>query len=861
MTLSPQERQPSHQSASSQHPLTGSLSSSFSLQVVATGTVGNSTLTGKIQEILLQTDIMDMCAAIMGQCSSVVEVEVKPSLREPQVSFTKPGCISITLSSKYLDTEVERVRVEKAILLTGFVRLAVQAAEAANRRGGVGAEDQELCRRIAHHCVDRFRRSEPTHAAAQLSDQRAIVRDLLSILLQKPAGKSSGKKAKCMPNPHREGLEKRKKESLSQLATRIDCSTPERAEAAISTTMQCIARVKACGDLLGDTRESDGVIAGAMGRLRTSLREQFARGLIACDRERCDAVLESFKFLHAEVARGGCHRGLPTLLRVPLPNSATPLEEISFNTLNNRNSKLLGLGASGMNPEVLVLRDGVGPAPHLTPVPSAATLAAEVRELHELLVLNQELHLELKAAQSDFIDHVIMLEVLAPRLAQTLLCIGRGDTSADPGVFDDLLVAALAMRLDPSGNGIWYHDVLLSGRDIPPPQQRNPELNAHARADVYLEAMRILKAWRDSSEQCAGKQRHADIIEDNRDFFVLFVSSCARLAVFTYENQCAMALAGGNDEFINGAPLIYDDIAAIEANLPFMMEFIPNKKARPIAERMLRDSINNVRAGLHTLAQMRMGDDLLLRSMQETVQMPTSGPLAQYVSQVSLQLQQRVERYAESLTQGAKEQLEELFLQDSAYGLVEHSKRLLDVVRLDPLDSQSTLLAQMVEAKIRSFVELIDEAYSDPINRVVGLMQNFSGPFSSGIAADEQDEAHPALRYVEQALLSVNFMVKELRLIREGIASYKDLIPPPSVAQSESSGVISRAPVVELTSLLSEQMTGKLSRALKSQPALVRRVHQKLVQHVEQGAPEEQREAQQALDGLTLLRLPRNILH
>lgn len=841
MSLDPSTGHSNHQSSSHGQQSSEPVPGNVSFEVVLKGRAENRALVERIQEIVSQPHIVEICGALMGQGSCFVEVEVRHSVREPRVSFAKAGHVSVTLSGRNLDAEGERKHLEKEIVSAGFVALACHVAQSSVRRGGMGAQDQDICRRVAHRCVELFSESNPGCAVAQLGESRTLVRDLLSVLLQEPVGKNSSKKSKQVPNPLREELRDRMKKLLVQLGGRVDCSTPDRAANAINSTMQCVAGVKVLNELLNEPTSSSAIITGAMARLFTALREQFARSLIACDHQRCDVVLGLCKDLHSEISRGGYHKALPTFLHAPLLDSTVKRE---------------GLSRRALSGEWFGDKGGKGLVPQVATVLDAATLAREIQNLHEVLLLNQQLHLELESAESDFIDHVVTLEVLAPRLAQTLLGIKRGDESADPSVFDELLVAALAMRRDLNGTGLWYHDVLLSGRDIPPPEQRNPEVYAHGRADVYLEAIRILNAWRKSD----GESR-ADLVEDHQEFFGLFVSSCARTAVFTYENQCFMAMKGGNDEFIGGAGIIYDDLAAIEANLPFMMECIPNHSARPMVECALRESVNSVRAGLRTLAQMQMSDDVLLRSLRDAVPAPTTGLLSQSLREVHLQLHQRVEQYAQSLTQGAKDQLETLFLQDSALGLVEHSKRLLDVVRLDPVDPQNILLAQMVEAKIRSYIELIDAAYSDPINQVVSPVQSVSEAPSVAVATELEDVANLRLKDIERALQAVNFLVKELRLIREGIVSYRDLLLPPSAQYGESSAVISRAAVVELASLISEQMTSRLSRALKSEPALVRRAHQRLLQEVEQGTPEGRLEAQQALDGLAALRLPRSVIH
>jgi hypothetical protein len=815
------------------------LPASFQVRLSAKGAVADAPIVQDIAATLTKPEILDALSVITGESACAVIIEGKQGLREPVVSFPKPGHLSIVVAIKTKASGGEAKRIERAITEAVFVSLAFTVAQHGVQQGRVLPSHQKLLHTITGIHAGVESQCLPNHG----------VGEQLSTLLREPQKTRSEKRPKQATNPHRDELSLRLKRLLSQLRDRPDCSTPEKAQKTAQSILTRIAGAKVVAEFIDDYKECERVANTAIGALCGALRDQFAHRLVLNKHGECEAFLEVFKGIHAELARGGFSRPVPVLLAKTTLKAPIPRGSLLLGTAKQQLSEAMSVSASDSDIfSVTGMPSRSGPQVRILGDVYAGSLTEEIRELSTLLALNRELQLEQAEKQSDFIDQIIVLQTLAPGVAHTLLAIREGDDTADPTELEELLKAALACRHDPEGDGIWYHDLLLGGHDIPPPDRRNPEANAIARAKTLLSTLRFLHAWQNPQDTS-----RAELLKEHESFVGLFVVACARAAIFVYEGQCGLALQGGNDRFVEWADLVFDDLSALEANFPYMMQCVYPSALAPKVRALLQEAVTTVRQAVTSLVQLNLDDGELLSQASTFVAPSVNGPLKSALQQANKKLLERVQQYARGLTSEAEQVLEQLFQQESAAGLIEHSKKLLDVVRLDPSKNEHKALVETVDSKVRGFIKVVDEGYGDEIRCILNKVKGAASKTVSGADAGAQAADVLTVSEVESGLQALSLIVRELRLIRDGLSEYKDILTAPLQAGSAASPV-RLATIGELAALLMDRHTSTLSRALGSQPEILQYVREKLQRDLASKDAQVRAGAEQVRDGVSFLR-------
>lgn len=786
-----------------------------------------------VEGIVRDPLVVELCAALSPDSLMTLCVEIKQSQKESKGIFSAPDHLKLVASERAFATEQGVQHLKSALIATGFLEVTIATAVSFVRTGILPADRRELLQRLA--CA-----AGATDASVA---SRSIVRDTVSKLLRKTAHKSTTKKGVANVSECRKELEQRLKHLSRKLTDTIDCSTYEHAACTLDVAMERVATVKVLGELLQEANALDNVMAGATARLLSGLRHYFSQAVFRHDETESQRAISLLKELHSEIARGGYHQQLPMFFRDTPASLGIPQSNLEEALHGHRRASLDNLISS-------TIFSARYSAIQIDPVPKAPEIADEIHNWQRVQGLSRELQLETQALKRDFLDQAIDLIAQVPSLARSLLALQTGDESGDPEIFEGLIHNALEMRRDTTENGIWYHDWLLSGRDIPDPQHRNPDLYSSARADTFLKTMHIAVRWRDSE-----LKEKASIIEQNRDFFEHFTVAAARAAIFIYETQVSSALLGENSQFIDGSEIVLDDLAAIEASLPYITDFIASNPRSDEVIKFLSDAIATVREGMTRLSQMHLSDDDLVEEAMTIQTTDASGPLQQVLGQTQRELQERVALHVTKLTREAEETLQRLFLEETSDGLITHSRKLLHAIRLDPSSPSNIETAQLIDTIARDYIRVVVEAYGSEATNVAKKVGSLKQ--SNRVNAHSEEERLGTLvEDVKHGLQNLYLMTRELRIIREGLYPFRELLrPKPSV--DSSSQVVRVASVSELAALEAEQRTKEFSRALKAHTELIAAAKDLLQKDMQSLDERIKSDAQQAYESLRSLRLPR----
>jgi hypothetical protein len=334
----------------------------------------------------------------------------------------------------------------------------------------------------------------------------------------------------------------------------------------------------------------------------------------------------------------------------------------------------------------------------------------------------------------------------------------------------------------------------------------------------------------------------------NRPFLELFVVSTARAALAPYENACHAALQGTDPGFRENAPVVFDDLASLEANLPYIVQFV-SPHAASFTKNLLQKPIDLVREATKSILRADLPAQELIKQAGDIVSTQGYGPL----QQANQRLRERIEQYAATLATEADGVLAELSTQTSVAELIEHSKKLLDVVRIDPTKSEHHVLAQKVETRIRDFIGLVDEAIGQEVRGFAEKMQTLSKQGAANAHRWEEAARETLVSDIARGVQVLYQMVRELRIIRDGVAEYHDLLIPPEVSDG-SPTLVRRASVDEVASLMIDEHVGAVSRALRPYKDILGEVWDMHSEHLQKNDTDARIAAEEIHAGLRLLR-------
>jgi len=453
-----------------------------------------------------------------------VTVVLNSSAKETSLVTSSDGTVTITAGLTAPDTLASRV--ERVIAREAFIPLAVTAATTAVRKGSTQSEDREVLTELVR-CLAADRGAQVPRDAVRAAIAQLLAPPETNVAAQRGKSPQKGKRpaGKEPPNPLRVKFDAELKKLVSEWAKKdlkALMNKPRESESEPSVRLHDIveegmaacAKIKTLDALLNLPQKHSKVTEGIITALRSILKSQFNKALLAEDLDGQQVASECLRAVYADLSGGGYGRPIPLFFR----------EGITTKDIQ---------GPNGIDVLKSALSSGAAPqAASPSAIFDASAIRSEMALLNDLAQKDSLLREEAPVQGQDLLDRIEYVMEHGPSLAGSIISFQRREPGAALEPLRLLLNNTLHMAIAPKLEGRANFLLIAGLEGVHEKSMKETLADPYAASDAYAFTLGVLRSF----ESCQA-DTEIDFLATNEYFLRSFAFACGTFAVTKYQER------------------------------------------------------------------------------------------------------------------------------------------------------------------------------------------------------------------------------------------------------------------------------------------------------------------------------------
>lgn len=346
----------------------------------------------------------------------------------------------------------------------------------------------------------------------------------------------------------------------------------------------------------------------------------------------------------------------------------------------------------------------------------------------------------------------ILLEATS-RFTEALL----GNEPEDAQVVSDVMGQLLALRFSGQEVAEEYFTFILSG--MSPEDFNRGNIDCHSGlAASYVQFLSVAAAFKE------GGLSPASAMSEQQGFMPAIAVRTFRVLIHAYESALASMLDSSKGVSAERMEFLSHDIESLERGVEAVLPFLRSQEMKRGCEAMLKSAIEGLRNAMRQLHLLTLSGDQLIKEVHDDKDVSNHSLLTERLMHVRQALQNRINNYAQNVSDVAENEIAQIRDGDSIVPLVDYIVNLLSVVRVSPDAERDAQLFETLNDALLEMVALIREGYGSEIDLV------------SALSDSTQIERYG--EYVLRGLEALSSMHTEFSYVRAHLRGIDDRLNP-----------------------------------------------------------------------------------